>query len=107
MSLLWIIECEDFTRDLDGTKLYMDHEISSIQDYIEDEIVEKYTTIDINLDHSNIFHTKMMLNQFVLDNYIFNLKSEDLSKEEISKIHSDINREIAEIFYGMNMPHMK
>jgi S-adenosylmethionine decarboxylase len=96
-----------FTRDLDGTKLYMDHEISSIQDYIEDEIVEKYTTIDINLDHSNIFHTKMMLNQFVLDNYIFNLKSEDLSKEEISKIHSDINREIAEIFYGMNMPHMK
>jgi S-adenosylmethionine decarboxylase len=96
-----------FTRDLDGTKHYMDHEISSIQDYIEDDIVEKYTTIDINLDHSNIFHTKMMLNHFVLDNYIFNLKSEDFSEDEKIKIHTSINREIAEIFYGMNIPHMK
>jgi len=60
-----------FTRDLSGKKLYMDHELHSIQDYIDKNILEKYTTIDVNLDHSNIFHTKMMLNEFVLDNYEF------------------------------------
>jgi S-adenosylmethionine decarboxylase len=96
-----------FTRDLEGNKHYMDHQISSIQDYIEKNTLDKYTSIDINLDHSNIFHTKMMLNQFSLDNYIFNITSDDLSDAEKIKIKSDINKEIAEIFYGMNMPQMR
>ncbi len=96
-----------FTRDITGKKLYMDHEIHSIQDYINQNIVEKYTTIDVNLDHSNIFHTKMMLNEFILDNYIFNVTSNDLSKPEKIKIQAEVNREIAEIFYGMNIPTMK
>jgi S-adenosylmethionine decarboxylase len=96
-----------FTRDLEGNKLYMDHKIGSIQDYIDSDVLKKYTSIDINLDHSNIFHTKMMLNHFVLDNYIFNVTAADLKTEEKEKIHADINKEIAEIFYGMNIPHMK
>jgi S-adenosylmethionine decarboxylase len=96
-----------FTRDISGKKLYMDHEIHSIQDYIDKSILERYTTIDVNLDHSNIFHTKMMLNEFVLDNYIFNVTSNDLSKPEKIKIQAEVNREIAEIFYGMNIPTMK
>jgi S-adenosylmethionine decarboxylase len=96
-----------FTRDLQGNKLYMDHEISSIQDYISDEIIKKYTTMDINLDHSNIFHTKMMLNEFVLDNYMFNISADDLTEVEKIQLKQDINREMAEIFYGMNIPNMK
>ena len=96
-----------FTRDLEGNKHYIDHGISSIQDYINPSTLERYTSIDVNLDHSNIFHTKMMLNQFVLDNYIFNVTESDLADEEKTKIKTDINKEIAEIFYGMNIPHMK
>jgi len=49
----------------------------------------------------------MMLNEFVLDNYIFNVTSNDLSKPEKVKIQAEVNREIAEIFYGMNIPTMK
>jgi len=96
-----------FTRDLTGNKHFMDHSISSIQDYIENETLKKYSSIDINLDSSNIFHTKMMLNQFNLDNYIFNVSSSELSEDEKKNIHSEINKEIVEIFYGMNIPHMK
>jgi len=96
-----------FTRDLEGNKHYIDHAISSIQDYINPSTLERYSSIDVNLDHSNIFHTKMMLNQFVLDNYIFNVTEGDLAEEEKVKIKTDINKEIAEIFYGMNIPHMK
>ncbi len=96
-----------FTRDLEGNKHYIDHSISSIQDYIDENTLKKYTSIDVNLDHSNIFHTKMMLNQFVLDNYIFNVTESDLDEDEKVKIKTNINKEIAEIFYGMNIPHMK
>jgi S-adenosylmethionine decarboxylase len=118
-ALDYLIQCFDsdviimdykvrgFTRDLEGNKHYIDHEISSIQDYINDDILKNYTAMDINLDHSNIFHSKMMLNHFVLDNYIFQIEASALSLEEQKEIREKINREMAEIFYGMNIPLMK
>ena len=62
-----------FTRDLGGMKHYLDHNINSIQDFINKEILDNYTTYDVNLAHTNIFHTKMMLNKFILDNYLLRL----------------------------------
>lgn len=96
-----------FTRDMNGTKHYIDHDIQSIQDFIGKDILSKYTTIDVNLHHSNIFHTKMMINQFNLDNYIFNIDVNDLVDEEKDLIKQQINQEIVEIFYGMNIPTME
>ncbi|MGD9605027.1 MAG: adenosylmethionine decarboxylase [Bacilli bacterium] len=96
-----------FTRDLNGEKHFLDHDIDSIQDFIPDEVLSKYTTYDVNLAYTNIFHTKMMLNTLILDNYLFNIKSTDLTEEEVAKIRQEINAEMAEIFYGMNIPRMK
>lgn len=96
-----------FTRDVDGNKHFRDHDIRSIQEYIDEVTLKRYTAIDMNLDHSNIYHTKMMLNQFHLDNYLFNVLSADLKEIEKQKIYAEINKEIAEIFYGMNIPKMK
>lgn len=67
-----------FTRDIDGTKLFMDHKITSIQDYIDSEILEKYDAIDINVYQSNIFHTKMLINNIYLQNYLFNTDVHEL-----------------------------
>src|SRR5215510_4355298 len=50
-----------FTRDVDGTKLYIDHEINSIQNFFLDETLNRYTMIDVNVYQENIFHTKMLL----------------------------------------------
>lgn len=96
-----------FTRDLDGNKHFLDHDIQSIQEYIRQGILNRYTTIDLNLHHSNIFHTKMMHNQFVLENYLFNESTDDLLEAEQLKIKSQVKEEMVEIFYGMNIPHMK
>ncbi|HOI46405.1 MAG TPA: adenosylmethionine decarboxylase [Bacilli bacterium] len=96
-----------FTRDLTGEKHYIDHDINSIQDYIGKNILSNYTTIDVNLHHSNIFHTKMMIDRFVLDNYLFNVDSNALELEEKNTIKQQINQEMVEIFYGMNIPTMK
>ena len=38
-----------FTRDVDGRKLFMDHHVASIQDYIDPEIMRRYDAVDINV----------------------------------------------------------
>ncbi len=61
-----------FTRDLNGKKLFLDHHITSIQDYIHPSTLEKYDSIDVNVYQSNIFHTKMLIKEVDLQNYLFN-----------------------------------
>jgi len=96
-----------FTRDLDGTKHYIDHKINSINEFINKDILKRYTTLDVNLHHTNIFHTKMMIDEFNLDNYLFNITSNDLTDSERNELIGKLNREMAEIYYGMNLPLIK
>lgn len=92
-----------FTRDLNGNKLFIDHGINSIQNYILDETLSKYSLIDMNIYQSNIFHTKMKINTINLDNYLFEINEKDLSIEERDKIFRRLNKEMTEIFYGINI----
>lgn len=92
-----------FTRDVTGHKLFIDHEINSIQNYIPDEIQEFYDMIDVNVYQENIFHTKCKLKKFDLDNYLFGYKKDTLSSEEQASITRKIMLEMDEIFYGKNM----
>src|SRR6185437_760284 len=43
-----------FTRDINGHKLFIDHEISSIQNYIPAEVRDLYHMIDVNVYQENI-----------------------------------------------------
>ena len=38
-----------FTRDVSGRKLFMDHKITSIQDYIMPDTLLNYDAMDINV----------------------------------------------------------
>lgn len=91
-----------FTRDLDGHKLYIDHKITSIQDYIAADVLDTYTAIDTNVYQEKIFHTKMLLKEFDLDNYLFSTEKIDLSEEECKSIRKKLKTEMEEIFYGKN-----
>ena len=95
-----------FTRDMDGKKCFIDHKISSIQDYITKETKDRYSLIDMNIFQSNIFHTKMKLNELDLPNYLFEIKEEDLSEDERSDIIQKLEKEMIEIFYGMDIPNL-
>ncbi len=92
-----------FTRDVNGRKVYIDHDITSIQDYISDEILEKYNAYDINIVSDNIFHTKMMLKNLKLENYLFGPESASLRKNERSRIKALLKKEIQEIFECRNL----
>lgn len=93
-----------FTRDVTGRKFFMDHKINSIQNYISDEIKDLYNMIDVNIYQENIFHTKMILKEFDLDNYLFGTAKRDLLSGEKRKIKQRLKREMAEIFAGKNIP---
>ncbi|MBS4220467.1 adenosylmethionine decarboxylase [Bacillus sp. FJAT-49711] len=92
-----------FTRAKDGHKLFIDHEINSIQNYIPDDIKAEFDMIDVNVYQENIFHTKCKLKEFDLDNYLFDRSKENLKGEEAEEITERITNEMDEIFYGKNI----
>jgi S-adenosylmethionine decarboxylase len=92
-----------FTRNIDGQKLFIDHRITSIQDYIDDEILKKYDTIDINMYQANIFHTKMLIKDMDLQNYLFNADVYELPPKPRLQISDSLRKEMIEIFSAMNV----
>jgi S-adenosylmethionine decarboxylase len=92
-----------FTRDIEGNKHFIDHKINSIQNYISNDTSERYQMIDVNVYQENIFHTKMLLKDFDLNNYLFGVDKRDVPPREQEMIEHRLRREIAEIFYGKNL----
>lgn len=92
-----------FTRNISGEKLFIDHKIKSIQDYINDEVLEKYDAVDINIYQSNIFHTKMLIKNIDLKNYLFNTDVYELPPKTRLQISNSLQREMIEIFSGSNI----
>ena len=96
-----------FTRDIHGKKLFMDHRMNSIQNYINSKTRNLYNMIDVNVYQENIFHTKMMLKEYDINNYLFGITEEDLTLKERKQINQQLKQEMAEIFYGRNLPSLK
>lgn len=92
-----------FTRDVKGKKYYIDHEINSIQDYIDKETLSRYDAVDINVYQANIFHTKMLIKDMELQDYLFNRDVYEIPPKERLEITSMLRREMIEIFSGMNI----
>ena len=95
-----------FTRDVKGKKLYIDHKINSIQNYLARDTRNRYQMIDVNVFQENIFHTKMMLKEFDLDNYLFGVHADDLAPKEADNVRRRLEREMLEIFYAQNLNKM-
>ncbi|MFW5437340.1 adenosylmethionine decarboxylase [Paenibacillus apiarius] len=88
-----------FTRDVHGRKLFIDHDISSIQDYIPDDIIHLFDLIDVNIYQDNIYHTKCRLKDFDLNNYLFGYTKDKLTLKEQQEITKKIRAEMNEIFF--------
>jgi len=92
-----------FTRDVDGKKLFIDHEMSSIRDYIAEETLARYESVDVNMEEYNLFHTKMLIREIDLQNYLFNTNAFILSADLQQSIVADLRREMVEIYSGRNI----
>lgn len=92
-----------FTRDIHGKKFFIDHDITSIQDYIDKKTLKKYDAIDVNVYQSNIFHTKMLIKEIELQNYLFNTDVNEISPAKRLEITDSLRKEMIEIFSGTNI----
>ena len=93
-----------FTRDVRGKKHFIDHKINSIQNFLSRDTRERYQMLDVNVYQENIFHTKMRLKEFELDNYLFGMGEEAMSPAEKRKISRRLEHEMKEIFSGRFLP---
>jgi len=93
-----------FTRDVEGNKHFIDHEINSIQNYLSEDTRDAYQMTDVNVYQENLFHTKMLLKNFELDNYLFGDATSNLSSEQRAQVTERVKHEMLEIFYARNMP---
>jgi len=93
-----------YTRNIRGRKHFIDHKINSIQNFIAKDTINRYDLIDMNIYQSNIFHTKMRIRDLDLNNYLFEIEEDDLTPKEKKDISKKLDREITEIFYGINLP---
>lgn len=93
-----------FTRDVRGRKHFIDHKINSIENFLSRDTRNRYEMMDVNVYQENIFHTKMRLKDIALDDYLFGMGEEALSRAEKRKISRQVEHEIMEIFSGRNLP---
>lgn len=92
-----------FTRDVEGRKHFIDHEINSIQNYLSDDTRAVYQMTDVNVYQENLFHTKMLLKDFALENYLFGDATRNLSPPQRQQVEARLRHEMLEIFYARNM----
>jgi S-adenosylmethionine decarboxylase len=92
-----------FTRNVTGEKIYMDHKIRSIQDYIDEQTLRRYDAVDINIYQANMFHTKMLIKEIDLQNYLFKTDVYELPPQTRLDITANLRREMIEIFSGRNI----
>lgn len=91
-----------FTRDVRGKKHFIDHKINSIQNFMAPDTKRRYSMFDVNVYQENIFHTKMLLKDFDIDNYLFGLGKSGYTEKELKQIEQRLRKEMSEIFYGRN-----
>ena len=92
-----------FTRNVNGKKLFLDHPVTSIQDYINPEILRRYDAVDINVYAASLFHTRMMIKEPDLQNYLFKTDIYELPPLTRLEIMNNLRREMIEIFNGRNI----
>ncbi len=92
-----------FTRDVYGKKLFQDLQISSIQQFINENTLHRYDAVDINVYGANLYHTRMMVKDIDLQNYLFNTDVYELQPQVRLEIMNNLRQEMIEIFSGRNI----
>ena len=77
--------------------------VTSIQDYISRDILNRYDAVDINVYGANMFHTKMMVKDINLQDYLFKTDAYELPPALRLEIMNNLRKEMIEIFSGRNV----
>ena len=92
-----------FTRDVDGNKHFIDHDIHSIQNFIDPDLLAQYEATDFNVEQENIYQSKLRVADFAIEHYLYGVESAALTEQQRQSVAEKLEREILEIYYGMSM----
>jgi len=87
-----------FTRDAKGRHIYMDHELNSIKEYINDDILKSYKTKDLILQNDNIWQLKLLRTDMKVDEYFSPQTA--LNASDKKRYIDSLNAEMLSIFNG-------
>lgn len=91
-----------FTRDINGKKHFRDHLMKSIQDFISKKNQARYNSTDVNISMENMFHTKMIVKELNLDNYLLQTDTAKLDSKKKEDILQTLQQEMQGIFSPMS-----
>jgi len=90
-----------YTRLEDGTKIYNDKKIESIQNFIDPKILKNYELCeDTNLPQVNTWQTKLMVKDMGPDRYLYDPQDKDnpIVEEKMKRLKT----EMKDIFHQIN-----
>jgi S-adenosylmethionine decarboxylase len=87
-----------YTRAHDGKRVYMDHALRSIQDYIDPKTLDDYHCVDLTLQSENIWQTKMLRMRQNTPTYFRD--PVDPGSAEVQGYMEAVNREMRGILQG-------
>ena len=87
-----------FTRDSEGKRIYIDHSLRSIQEFIDPAVLSQYVCEDLALPAQNIWQTKMLRTN--LDPQDYFTPGIDPGAPESRELFELMRREMASIFYN-------
>ncbi len=81
-----------FTRDTNSNKLFIDHDISSICEYIGEDVLQQFISVDHNMPECNIFHSRLMRKPVDIDRFLLGAADPGMTEEDIrSEIQKELN----------------
>ncbi len=87
-----------YTRLENGKKIYNDQYFNTIQEFINEDILEKYKyRQDMNLPNDNIWQTKLMIKSMGPENYL--LDPSDVNHPDIDHKMELLRQEMKEVFH--------
>ncbi|MCF8168300.1 MAG: adenosylmethionine decarboxylase [Rhodoferax sp.] len=92
-----------FTRDQAGNKLFIDHDIASIRDFLAPERLQEYQIQDANLVHENIFHLKMKKKRLKLTDCVAEADFAHRSDAQRQAVSAALEDEMSALFSGRRM----
>lgn len=87
-----------FTRDETGKRIFLDHDVGTIQSFIAPETVSQYRCEDLILESQNIWQTKMIRRELVATDYF--PPGADPGTPENQAAMTRIKKEMLGIFHG-------
>ncbi len=86
-----------YTRDSEGRRIYMDHRLQSIQDFIDPAILKDYHCVDLALQSDNIWQTKMLRTNLNEQSYF--LDPVDLTSPDTQRYLDLVKKEMRGLLY--------